>query len=204
MITKKCSKCGEVKSIEYFYKIKNGKYGVSSLCKECDKERMRKYQQNHNDMFRNRMRNWRNKNRARSIIINRKSDSKNRLSRRFYNLIYQSLKRNKINTHWENLFSYNLQDLKAHLEKLFKPGMSWSNHGEWEIDHIIPTCLWSFDSPDNKEFKQCWALCNLQPLWKKENKIKGKSIDLYFTDRQEAILFGRQKLMVEVVEDGKK
>ena len=29
-------------------------------------------------------------------------------------------------------------DLAAHLEALFWPNMSWSNYGEWEVDHIKP------------------------------------------------------------------
>jgi len=40
MITKKCSKCGEEKSINEFCRDKNGKFGVRSLCKVCE----RKYQ----------------------------------------------------------------------------------------------------------------------------------------------------------------
>ena len=28
--------------------------------------------------------------------------------------------------------------VKSHMESLFKEGMTWNNHGEWHIDHIIP------------------------------------------------------------------
>ena len=28
---------------------------------------------------------------------------------------------------------------------------------------------WEFKSPEDDEFKQCWALCNLQPMWATDN-----------------------------------
>jgi len=39
MITKRCSRCGEVKDTSEFYQNKNGKYGLTSHCKECHKLR---------------------------------------------------------------------------------------------------------------------------------------------------------------------
>ena len=39
--------------------------------------------------------------------------------------------------------------LMNYLEEKFKDGMSWSNHGEWHIDHIIPCS--SFNLLDEKE-----------------------------------------------------
>ena len=47
-VFKKCSKCGEwlvVNSVN-FHKSKSGKYGLMSICKKCDKKRMRKYYKN--------------------------------------------------------------------------------------------------------------------------------------------------------------
>jgi len=35
---KKCTKCGEVKSLDEFYNAKHGKNGKASRCKDCDKE----------------------------------------------------------------------------------------------------------------------------------------------------------------------
>lgn len=65
-----------------------------------------------------------------------------------------------------------LVKLKVHLEKQFQEGMSWSNHGKWHIDHIIPLA-----SAKNK--RELYKLChytNLQPLWAKKNLIKGKQV----------------------------
>ena len=43
MTTKKCSGCGEVKSLEYFYKNKTKKDGHNSWCNNCEKEDKHRY-----------------------------------------------------------------------------------------------------------------------------------------------------------------
>lgn len=61
----------------------------------------------------------------------------------------------------------------AHIEKSFKPGMTWDNwslHG-WHVDHIRP--LISFDLADPEQQKSAFHYTNLQPLWAVENMIKG-------------------------------
>lgn len=86
--------------------------------------------------------------------------------------IYYALKGNKKNRKWENLVGYTLQDLKDHIEKMFSDGMSWENIGEWHIDHIIPKSAFNYTEPEHIDFKRCWSLSNLQPLWAKENMSK--------------------------------
>jgi len=41
--SKNCTKCGDYKSIDEFYKQKNGLLGVTGECKECRRERARNY-----------------------------------------------------------------------------------------------------------------------------------------------------------------
>lgn len=43
MKTKKCNKCGEIKSIEDFNKAKRYKYGVKNYCKECNNKYHKKW-----------------------------------------------------------------------------------------------------------------------------------------------------------------
>ncbi len=51
-----------------------------------------------------------------------------------------------------------------HLEKQFRPGMTWVNYGRvWHIDHIKP-CV-SFDLTDPVQQAICFHFTNLQPLW---------------------------------------
>ena len=68
------------------------------------------------------------------------------------------------------LIGCSYQELRDHLARQFKPGMSWENHGEWEIDHIRPVA--SFDLTDPREQEKCYHYSNLQPLWALENRRK--------------------------------
>lgn len=65
----------------------------------------------------------------------------------------------------------DMQIVIQHLQKQFKERMSWDNYGEWHIDHIIPCA--SFDLTKESEQKKCFHYKNLQPLWAKDNIIKG-------------------------------
>jgi len=67
-----------------------------------------------------------------------------------------------------SLLKYTPEMLRMRIECQFKNGMSWENYGEWEIDHKKPLSKFTIDT------KPCIvnALCNLQPLWKEENRFK--------------------------------
>lgn len=70
-----------------------------------------------------------------------------------------------------SIIGYNKQQFVEHMESMFQDGMSWDNHGEWHVDHIIPVA----------ELVRCGvtnpakinALENLRPLWAKDNMSKG-------------------------------
>ena len=59
--------------------------------------------------------------------------------------------------------------LIQHIESNFINGMTWENHGEWHIDHIIPL---SIASSEEELYKLC-HYTNLQPLWAIDNLRKG-------------------------------
>lgn len=67
-----------------------------------------------------------------------------------------------------------IEELIVHLEKLFLPGMTWSNWAlkGWHIDHIKP--LASFNLMDKEQFLQACHYTNLQSLWVEEHKNKTK------------------------------
>jgi len=83
-----------------------------------------------------------------------------------------ALRANKAGRSWESLVGFSLVDLVSHLEKQFLSGMTWENYGEWEIDHKRPKSSFKFTTADDPEFKVCWALSNLQPMWMSENRRK--------------------------------
>lgn len=87
--------------------------------------------------------------------------------------VNNSLREGKGGRSWERLLGFTLADLMAHLEAQFLPGMTWDNRGEWHIDHIRPLCSFSFQTPDDPQFREAWALTNLQPLWAADNLRKG-------------------------------
>ena len=112
----------------------------------------------------------------RDFYYKRKQKIEYRISDAVSSSIYDALKQNKNGWSWEKLVGYTLSDLMKHLENLFQPGMSWSNYGRWHIDHIIPKSSFSFNSLDDLEFKQCWTLKNLQPLWAIDNIRKSNRV----------------------------
>jgi hypothetical protein len=64
--------------------------------------------------------------------------------------------------------------LKQHLEKQFKPGMTWKNNTRdgWHVDHIVPISL----AMSSEDVEKLSHYTNLQPMWaidnfKKSNKI---------------------------------
>jgi hypothetical protein len=74
----------------------------------------------------------------------------------------------------KNLIGCSWQELREHLEKQFKEGMTWENYGEWHIDHIIPLSL--FDLSKEEAVKKAIHFSNLQPLWAEDNLKKGNRI----------------------------
>ena len=86
--------------------------------------------------------------------------------------IGHALGKNKGN-HAIDLLGCTMEFYTAHLEKQFKPGMTWANQGKggWVIDHIIPFKAFDLTIAEN-QFIVCWWK-NTQPLWDPENGSKG-------------------------------
>lgn len=65
-------------------------------------------------------------------------------------------------------------EFREHITSQFKDNMTWDNYGEWEIDHITPIKYRENDEPPTLEQvaeRLHWT--NTQPLWKKDNIVKG-------------------------------
>jgi len=73
-----------------------------------------------------------------------------------------------------DLLGYTVDELKRHIERQMKPGMTWENYGRgWHIDHIIPLRAFNFRKAEDPDFKRAWALANLRPLSAEANLSKG-------------------------------
>lgn len=104
-----------------------------------------------------------------------KEDPIYRLKQRTRTAVWTCLKERNIAKYrstFETL-SYTLDELINHLEKQFTPLMTWDNYGEWHVDHIIPMTKFKFSSTEDREFKLCWSLENLRPLWGTTREIEG-------------------------------
>ena len=192
-----CKKCQIDKSVSEYYSHSRGcKTGV---CKKCHIIAVLLYQKAHQKTYskteeaRRKMRVFYKENRTRLIenskkyyqdnkgkvrITRRKSRSstKYKVAHNASCRIWKGLKGRKAHRSWEILVGYTYEQLKQHIESQFQEGMSWSNYGEWHIDHIIPVSVFNFDCPEHIDFKRCWALENLQPLWAKENLSKSAKV----------------------------
>jgi hypothetical protein len=72
-----------------------------------------------------------------------------------------------------DILGCSIQDFKQHIEKQFKPGMSWDQRN-FVIDHIIP-CSY-FDLTNVEHQKTCFHYTNMQPLSFTENARKSNKI----------------------------
>jgi hypothetical protein len=75
----------------------------------------------------------------------------------------------------QELLGCSYEEARQHLAAQFLPGMTWENHGEWEIDHIRPCA--SFDLTDPAQQRECFHYSNLQPLWRFDNRSKNARLD---------------------------
>lgn len=104
------------------------------------------------------------------------SDAQRKIRRNLSSLMSKRLRKRQTNSNYKTKFNglgYTIEELMKHLELQFSQGMTWDNYGEWEIDHKTPDTWFSYSSIEDSDFKKCWALNNLQPLWAKDNCSKG-------------------------------
>jgi len=148
---------------------------------EKTKERQRKYRETHREKERIRHRKYNEKYKKEHLQERREYENKRKnilrvnIGNRMSCAICVALKGNKSGRHWETLVGYTMEQFKQHFQSLFIKGMNWTKfiNGEIHIDHVVPKSYFHYESTDDPQFKQCWALYNLQPMWKKDNLSKG-------------------------------
>ena len=172
------------------------------LLRQKDRERIAKDPAKHNE----KCRRWRAENPEKSREIVRKSAAKNRektrereARRRASSPKFRLIASVRAGVHRGlrlgekrgrssfALLGYTQDQLVAHLERQFGPGMSWDNYGEWHIDHIVPLKAFNFEKPEDLDFQKAWSLRNLRPLWADENHKKRARLDKPF---QPSLLIG--------------
>lgn len=154
----KCSLCCNVVPVDRFGKDNRNKSGLKSQCNECRNKSSSK---------------WKKKNKAEVSEYNKnwkRENKENGLYRKLLQRVLRQSKAKKINSTINSL-GYTSLLFKMRIEYQFKGGMSWGNHGEWEIDHKKPVSRFISQGCTSPSIIN--ALSNLQPLWKSDNRAKG-------------------------------
>ena len=193
---KKCKKCGIEKDTKDFYKNKKMADGLYANCKVChckesnNPEGTKKYRQSeHGKEYRYRYMKTEKMKEYRRLYMKEyyktdkykeyiKDKMKNDINFRISNLLRKRignvLKRNQKAGSTIKDLGCLVSELKIYLENKFYDGMNWENQGKWHIDHKKP--LSKFDLTDRKQFLQACHFTNLQPLWAKDNLMKGNRL----------------------------
>ena len=174
-----CRKCLSIKRREDYlnnYDIRrasNKKYyenNKEEIYLKIDKEKKRindsKYYENNKEMI--------NLPTDRKREIKKKSYKKRKYQyvwREILRKTITQLKLDKIQTTLD-ILGYDYDILKLNMESKFKEGMSWENHGDWHVDHIIPISLFK----EGTHASIVNRLDNLRPLWSKDNLIRQNKI----------------------------
>lgn len=194
-----CKECCRIYKKKYFEnnkekiylkrdKDKKRKWDNAYYIKHKDKikEKQKEYYIKNKERIKSKVKEWRNNNRKfrnRYEVVRNNSSYEIKLNRRITCGVYRALKLNKQSKSWKDFLEFTLEELKYHIESRFKDGMSWDNMNEWQIDHIVPKSLFIFNSAKDREFKMCWCLNNLQPMWATENNSKNAKLN-YYTDEE--------------------
>jgi hypothetical protein len=171
---KQCRICQQVKPSGEFSKHALNKDGLKSECKACVKE----YNEKHKDYINKRNYEYFKEKGVHLQRINRanrrKTDPLYKLKCTIRSRTRSAFKSKgfKKNTKTEKMLGCDWNTSKQHLERQFTKGMSWDNHGEWHIDHIIPLS----SAKSVEELTKLAHYTNLQPLWAKDNLSKGSQI----------------------------
>ena len=158
-----CRTCHAWKRPEAFYRDKYKWDGRHTVCAACTRALQRMRTQTSAVQRRQRA-YWRRRKQTNTQV---------RIRHAVGTRILRALNGKRKHTRTLDLIGCSILEFKQHIERQFKPGMTWDNHGVngWHIDHILPCSL--FDLTDYAEQKHCFHYTNTQPLWADDNIRKG-------------------------------
>lgn len=197
LLMKTCSECKKSKSEDSFYiDYRNPEQpGLKSQCKMCNYSGHRRWKKNNLASAQESARRWYKGNKVKAhsatckwkkenpeksrVILNRYRskrvliDPGFRLRMRLRTRINMAVRAQDGKKAFRTieLLGCSIEHLRLWITFYFRPGMSWSNYGEWQIDHQRPCA--SFDLTDPTQQKECFHYTNLQPLWAEDNLRKG-------------------------------
>lgn len=145
------------------------------------KEKNREYYKSNIDKYKKNSKKWHETNKSKvnaKFKIRVNCDPLFKLRKNVRALIHHSFKRNKTKNFkkqlkTEQLLGCTIAELYNYLASKFTEGMTFENHGQWHIDHVIPLA----SATSQSEIEKLCHYTNLQPLWAKDNLSKGANIN---------------------------
>lgn len=182
-ITKKCSKCYEIKQLDCFSTDNRSLDGKFTRCKECESERLKQYYKKNSEKIKNKVSEYSRSNFDKISFYNKNIRKKDKKSSAIYyeknkDRILKNVKEwRKNNRDKRKLYNYRRRKTESvgsftkdewkdlcnkHNNKCLCCGM---NNIKLTVDHVIPLCVGGTNNIDN-----------LQPLCRSCNSKKGKKI----------------------------
>lgn len=191
---KRCYTCKQELPVENFGECKNKKDGKMTVCRNCKSENDKKYRIKYSDKHKlrkkeyyNRVKNldWYKEKCALRVRDYKKEYSQQQSDTFKYVkahlrkviLVYLKKQKNKsvVKPKTEDILGIDFDGFINHIEKQFLKGMSWDNHGEWHIDHILPCSL---SNGDTDILLKLFNYQNLRPMWAFDNLSKNDTVPI--------------------------
>lgn len=197
-VIKRCRCCGLEKPADDFSRDASTQDGLTRRCKECNRAATKSWAERNREVLRIKNAAYKKANPEVQKRAKRKHAAKpeSKVKRaayrkKYYEARYRAdvlyrldfivrgalkrtllaAKRNKVSLASSSL-PYTAEMLRERLEMNFKPGMSWSNHGEWHVDHRVPVARLIRRGVTDAAVIN--SLSNLCPLWADDNLRKSK------------------------------
>lgn len=191
---KECSMCFEWKPFSEFVQDPRKKHGITANCKACRARKSREFRKQNPEARKrckptneeNRAYYHKNKERIKEQRRIKRIENRERITEaaRYRRMmdprhsellrlrsrlkeIIRKIGKGKHLKNAEDLIGCSSIEFKKHIESQFREGMTWTNCGEWHIDHITPCAAFKLDTEESK--KRCFHYSNLRPIWKEEN-----------------------------------
>ena len=128
---------------------------------------------------------WREENRDKARAKQRRADAvlqtkpihvlNKRIKGRIREMFRGAYQPGTIGKHLE----FTKAELLSHIERQFTAGMTWARlvAGEIHVDHIVPIAAFDIKEIGDSEFRACWALGNLRPMWAVDNWSKQAKVE---------------------------
>lgn len=179
METKVCKNCLEDRPIERFRKRPSGIY--SPVCRRCysknwysnnpyyQKEYDKKRWKDKKEIEKVRVSKWNKENRKDRVAERMKTEPLFCLTVKIRWCIKSTFKKSGYskNSKTYEILGITYGEFKSYIENQFVEGMSWTNHGEWHLDHKTPISWAKTD-----DIYKLNHYTNFQPLWAYDNLSK--------------------------------